>query len=383
MKTLNRALRLMMAGAALSPLLVLSVPAQAGTWSIQSENVASILLGVDAIGASTLYVAGGADGVGPIILKSTDGGKSYVQQIDSLQTMSYMAIDASDGQHALAGGLGAFYRFAGASYTQDGNTWRPSRDRWLASAYQDVEAASNEHMYLIGMWSTMLDYGEGVAASSDGGRTFYYFDWGMDTSARYGSFISPAVGFIAGGEWPDDSLSRVGGGDYRFSQHVRIPGEAMPERAGATGYRATIAKTVNGGESWELLFDDYDRFYLNQIEFTDELNGWVVAEGDEGAYILGTHDGGYTWTEQHMQVAGSLMALKMVNAQEGWAGGATITPTGFKSLLLHTTDGGNTWVEHPETLRYWIMNIDTLPDGRAWAVALNPASMFSILQYVP
>lgn len=381
MKTLTRALSLLVAGAALSPLLAL--PAQAGTWSIQSENVATILLGVDAIDASTLYVAGGNDGVGPIILKSTDGGQTYEQQIDSLQSMSYMAIDASDGQHALAGGLGAFYRFAGASYTQDGSTWRPSRDRWLASAYQDVEATSNDYMYLIGMWSTLLDYGEGVAASSDGGHSFRYFDWGMDTSARYGSFISPAVGFIAGGEWPDDSLTRAGRGDYRFSQHVRIPGEAMPERANTTGYRATIAKTVNGGESWELLFDDYDRFYLNQIEFTDELNGWVVAEGDEGAYILGTKDGGYTWTEQHMQAAGSLMALKMVNAQEGWAGGATITPTGFKSLLLHTHDGGATWVEHPETLRYWIMNIDTLPDGRAWAVALNPASMFSILRYVP
>lgn len=362
--------------------LLISSPLSAGTWEVQKDSLASILIGLDVVDPNIIYAAGGNNGVGPVIYKTIDGGRTWIQQLDSMQSASYLSIDAADSAHALAGGMGLYYAMAGSSYTSDGKNWRAGQNRWFAAAFQDADAVDSQHMFLTGMWATLRSSGEGVAASLDGGRTFNYFDWGTGTSARYSSFLSPTTGFLAGGQWPSDA--KESGRLFRFSQGVTLPMEG-PARTNYSydGYRATVAKTINGGEAWEIVYDDFGRYYFNQTEFVDELNGWAVVEGDAGAWILRTTDGGYTWDEQHFQESGSLLALKMVNGLEGWAGGAEPTTTGFKTLLLHTQDGGETWQPFDTGMRYWIMNLDSLSDGQVWATAFGTNSMFSILKYTP
>lgn len=65
----------------------------------------------------------------------------------------------------------------------------------------------------------------------------------------------------------------------------------------STGWIAAwglFAKTSNGGESWIILdrtnFASYDF-----VEFIDSLNGVVFVTGDEGRFMMFTHDGGETW----------------------------------------------------------------------------------------
>jgi photosystem II stability/assembly factor-like uncharacterized protein len=357
--------------------LGLSDAARAGTWTVAKDNMATVLMGVDFVDQSNGYVVGGDNASGgSVIFHTGDGGRTWLNQQDNpLQCAMYLDIALGDANHAIAGGLGMFYRFAGGSYTADGRTWHASKDRWLASAYQDVDAVDAEHMFMIGVWEKISHYGYGVAASSDGGHTFTYYDWGIDTAARYGSFVSPTVGYVSGK------------GANRISQHVRVPGRALKHdpREGLTydGYRGTIARTSDGGQTWEVLYDDYDRFYFNGIDFVDEQNGWAVAEGDAGAWILHTADGGLTWDEQHFEDGGSLLQIRMIDANEGWAVGAYIGVS-YKALFLHTTDGGATWTPVDTGLgKYYIFNLDFADKDHGFAVALNPGGAGSVLKFAP
>ncbi len=371
--------------AAVLTALLLALPATtwAGTWTIQKQNMATILMGVDFLDAETGYVAGGNDGVGPVVFRTNDGGRTWFQQVDGTPSASFLDISFGDATHGIAGGMGMFYMFAGAAYTADGKTWKASRDRWLASAYQDVEAVDARTMYLIGMWAKVYSYGEGVAASRDGGQTFHYFDWGMGTPARYGSFVSATTGYVAGGQWPYDESARYGAGAYRVNRHLTLPTVASPAAKDDTydGYICVVAKTENGGADWTMVYEDYGNFYCNGIHFVDENNGWVVAEGDDGAYIIHTADGGMTWDEQHFEPNGSLLMVRMIDANEGWAVGASIK-LGYKALFLHTVDGGETWERVDSDLTQYVMNIDAVDAEHIWAVSFGGGGC-SVLKYEP
>jgi photosystem II stability/assembly factor-like uncharacterized protein len=76
---------------------------------------------------------------------------------------------------------------------------------------------------------------------------------------------------------------------------------------------------------------------LTAVTFVDEKTGWAV--GHWGV-VLHTTDGGETWTRQriHLESDQPLFSVQFSSAREGWAGG-------LWSLLLKTEDGGATWKE--------------------------------------
>ena len=114
---------------------------------------------------------------------------------------------------------------------------------------------------------------------------------------------------------------------------------------GWTGGIGTILHTSDGGNIW------YEQDYpaasnIYNIFFVDNYIGW--ASGSFGV-ILHTTDGGNTWTEQdHDYNYGSysFSGLYFFDANNGWAvGGKPNTySSGAKRVILHTTDGGDTWI---------------------------------------
>jgi photosystem II stability/assembly factor-like uncharacterized protein len=63
----------------------------------------------------------------------------------------------------------------------------------------------------------------------------------------------------------------------------------------------------------------------------------VVAVGDRG-YIVLSDDNGKTWRRAKSPAAPLLTAVEFLDAQHGWA-------VGHDSVILATTDGGETWVQ--------------------------------------
>ncbi len=100
----------------------------------------------------------------------------------------------------------------------------------------------------------------------------------------------------------------------------------------AVGNYATILKSFNGGESWEVLsnFDGMtSHFYA--IFFIDSINGWIVSKDG----ILKTVDGGISW-QNNTIISGSFSDVFFINENIGW-----VTRPG--GAVFKTFDGGINW----------------------------------------
>ena len=150
---------------------------------------------------------------------------------------------------------------------------------------------------------------------------------------------------------------------YRITQHVGlkkddegvlhkafIPSESLGIDDGFIGI---IAKTVDGGQTWTVQYNDTGKLYFNAIFAANENDVWAVAEGAVGAWIIHTADGGVTWETQLFAEGASMMAVKFFDNLEGWVAGTSSGTFGgafwhtvillFLLGLIFQVDGGVNW----------------------------------------
>jgi photosystem II stability/assembly factor-like uncharacterized protein len=139
-----------------------------------------------------------------------------------------------------------------------------------------------------------------------------------------------------------------GGGEAPAAEVKPRPAERMPltpksllldvvhtgERFVAVGDRGGIILSPDG-QDWEQV-DVPVRSALTAVVFADKDHGWAVGHD---AAIVGTTDGGRTWSLQNFQpqLEKPLLDVLFLDAKRGFAVGAY-------GLLLQTTDGVN-WTE--------------------------------------
>jgi photosystem II stability/assembly factor-like uncharacterized protein len=107
------------------------------------------------------------------------------------------------------------------------------------------------------------------------------------------------------------------------------------ERFVAVGDRGGIILSPDG-LAWEQV-EVPVRSALTAVTFADKDHGWAVGHD---AAIVGTADGGKTWSLQNFQpqLEKPLLDVLFLDAQRGFAVGAY-------GLLLQTADGGKSWTE--------------------------------------
>jgi photosystem II stability/assembly factor-like uncharacterized protein len=105
-----------------------------------------------------------------------------------------------------------------------------------------------------------------------------------------------------------------------------------------------IAHTVDGGKTWAMQ-EAPKPSRCNSLFFINDREGWAAGDG-----ILHTSDSGKTWNFQRTRASGdnSLEAITFIDTKRGWAIGA--------DTALRTNDGGNTWIEIPNS---WVQQIPT------------------------
>ena len=94
--------------------------------------------------------------------------------------------------------------------------------------------------------------------------------------------------------------------------------------------------------SWDIIDVPTDR-HLRSVYFTDSLYGWAV--GDTGT-IIHTNDGGETWIVQDAGTNNGIVNVFFLNRQLGWASSWNFEGF-FGTLILKTIDGGSTWTSEP------------------------------------
>jgi len=250
---------------------------------------------------------------------------------------------------------------------------------------------------MIGEFSHPLHLGgDGVQISSNSGSSWSIESWKQGISARYGKFFNAKQGYVTGGDWPNNTLSRLNKFPIQLTHHIHHTGkrlevhhETAPQ---ISGYRGVIASTVDAGKSWNTLVNwTTEGVYFNEISCSDFLNCWTVAEGVNkttlvpAAYIYGTNDGFKTIQLQHYFEHGSLIAINMLNVKYGWAAGADLRRVGlnlFEGTFFLTLDG-RTWTQSQRVGNFYPMDVSTVDTEYAYAAGLNEIALADLAQFGP
>src|SRR5690606_16168804 len=109
------------------------------------------------------------------------------------------------------------------------------------------------------------------------------------------------------------------------------------ENGWAVGTNGLYTRTTDGGNTWSQL-QSISAYWLHDVSFPDKYTGYVTGGTLSSDVIMKTTDSGNSWmvvreTSENAVLAGSFF----IDQQFGWV-------VGLNGTILHTTDGGNTWI---------------------------------------
>ncbi len=97
---------------------------------------------------------------------------------------------------------------------------------------------------------------------------------------------------------------------------------------------------------------------LFSASFPSEQQGWAC--GRWGT-VLHTEDGGQSWVRQDSGVDYTLTSITFTDTKNGWA-------VGDVGTIIHTADGGRSWVKQKCPVDYYLMGVCFVNDRKGWAV---------------
>jgi hypothetical protein len=140
----------------------------------------------------------------------------------------------------------------------------------------------------------------------------------------------------------------------------------------------TLLKTTNGGESWETIqVPSIENRTLRKIYFLSKDVGWVVSSpreflyennGEDSIDISSTRDGGKSWTIKKLDDGVRIYRIKFSGKDKGWMVGVRLrkgnqaTESEVGPYVLHTKDGGITWVNISSNIKKAVPAIGIIRD---------------------
>jgi photosystem II stability/assembly factor-like uncharacterized protein len=257
-----------------------------------------------------------------IILRTSDGGNSWEVQ-ESETTVSLRCIYFVNAQK---GWIGGGNNSIGLTIN-GGSTWSwqhpagESRRTFMSMSFVD------EHTGWI-----VDNYG-GILHTEDGGTTW-----------------TPQ---ISGTTWAITSV------------------QFMDAQEGwATATNRIVLHTTDGGNNWIVNILDTLNYGIdntviyNEIFFINHYKGWIATISvasimNSTAPIVCTSDAGKTWICQPLQTDW-IASLQFLNESSGWAAGG--------SGILHTIDGGITWVNQLEVSSGLFVDLCFVDQSHGWAI---------------
>jgi photosystem II stability/assembly factor-like uncharacterized protein len=121
-----------------------------------------------------------------------------------------------------------------------------------------------------------------------------------------------------------------------------------------SGEQSVLYKTSNGGNSWQLLYQNQDKEgFFDSIAFWDRKNGLLLGDPVDGFYVIKkTTDGGKTWRRINLNKIPKFAEKEAAFAASGNTlivgekGKAWLTTGGFSASVYSSEDFGETWQRH-------------------------------------
>jgi photosystem II stability/assembly factor-like uncharacterized protein len=124
----------------------------------------------------------------------------------------------------------------------------------------------------------------------------------------------------------------------------------------------TLVPISGNAENKKGLYQD-----LFSVNFPNKNEGWAC--GRWGT-ILHTEDGGLTWVHQQGVTDYTLSSISFVDSKNGWA-------VGDGGTILHTKDGGKSWVKQKSPVPYFLMGVHFANSQKGWIVGERTTILYT------
>jgi len=342
--------------------IILKTTNGGSTWQNKLDSLSGVLYSLfflnANIGWAVGYMADGNEWFGAI-LKTTDGGESWFSQSNG--TLNYLAsvffIDHNTGW--IAGEQGTILKT-----TDGGDTWN-SQTSGTTIDLNSVCFIDNNIGWTIGHYSLgQGNYWSKVFKTTDGGTTWFPK---LNTAGEFGSifFIDTVNGWAAGYKIDGSQaygavIKTTDGGESwavsNIGSYLNSIYMLDNNLGWAVGDGGKIFKTENSGDSWTALHRDFIKTDLNAVDFIDDSKGWII--GTSSSFY--TYDGGESWTSMNLGSFGYPNAVDFVNDLVGWVVG--------RWSIWHTTDGGVSWITQSTYNGVSLNSVCFIDENNGWTV---------------
>jgi photosystem II stability/assembly factor-like uncharacterized protein len=291
------------------------------------------------------------------VTSTADGGATWTTRSEAASSEIFRAIAFPDARHgwvvATSGTID--------STADGGATWH-SQVSGTNAMLRDVSFADASHGCAVGVGGTIL-------TTVDGGRNWVARDTNKSADLRAVASLDAAhiVAVGAGVIY----ASNDGGQRWRVVYRAKAADffdVAAPDRkhcwvVGEDGAKLTglVLASNDGGMHWVTQYaPPFDpnavHPFLLSVAFADASHGWVVGLNNT---ILGTSDGGTTWSDQSTGSQGRYFAVACTGPRDAWLIGSQ----GHKSVAWSTTDGGSVWTPSYKRHESAYMDVTCLATG--------------------
>ena len=231
-------------------------------------------------------------GRGPTILKTVDGGKSWISQQANIEQDIYSVFFVNENCGWAGGNKGAIIKT-----TDGGRKWNQCNSGTVYTVESLYFTDKNHGYAVVNRWSNRR--GGWILQTMDGGDTWCE------------SFQTNHYGLI----------------DINF----------VDEKNGwAVGSNGFFIRTTDGALNWNTQ-KTISSYWLHSVFFSDSNFGWAAGGGEDRSIILRTLNGGKNWsTVKNSLQKGFLAGSYFINDHTGWF-------CGSDGMIFRTDDSGNNW----------------------------------------
>jgi len=301
-------------------------------WYKQYNQSDDYLSSIHFVDYNNGWVVGDRFGVGALILKTTNGGDDWEDNLTISTNVIFESVYFTNKDTGwVVGGVML-------KTTNAGNSW-DTISVPINGLMRQIQFVDSDYGWAHG-WE---DNFRGIILRTiDGGFTWERIDMGEGNSFNGFHFVNHSLGWgvglgiqkttDAGLNW-ETKKDTIGISIYFTDEHN---GWSVGQSSfGAFGF---IHKTTNGGDTWSSI-SGWDIPGLYSVMFFDNNIGWAVGTGSSGT-IIKTTDGGNSWFHQESGMVNALYSVFIIDSITGWAVGP--------GAILKTTNGGVTFVEEEE-----------------------------------